>query len=691
MKKFIAILSLTCSLSAQVVDSVYFQRDCLPQNLPTLLKIIEEGSDHYKILDAITCVSKLSKDQSIKVLLIKKLENTLRGIKSHHDNEFSEKEPELIVALAEVIEKMGDSTGYSMIIDYFRNANWLSSRDQEFFEGIGSRIYYRPDMAEMFFLALTQLPPTTYALSRACQFFNANFNKISDPRFVRGILSAIERIEKAKEEKKENSNWTVFLKYLEEKCGSTFLTQIFNDQLWNSFVQKYGTQLSMEEKKIVDRFLIRIQSKPDSLVVEILARNFFDVQWGTAYPTSIKTSTAICDTFKSEGYETKIDDLWGYRCREESNNIKQTLYFYPDSNGKFCTLQKVRFSHPSVSKTILKTLQNRLTQQMGPGRKVNDVNEFGSAAWQEIMFWNWKGLEVYCFRNVYDSQWGKDLPLIEIIARDRQLIDLIKQEDSPDADLTNLAILPGEKPDEQITDSLSKDLKQWKAINIKTLLNNNPDSIYVMFNELLNWKSKNQQQRGAQLYLADYFIKSLSTKLGRLSDKQRKLINLSRFGIDYSPEEGVYSYNNRLMKNILNENLKGFWANIAVKWYIEIGGYDDGTEEEPNTFLKIIKYGEELLNQNSVGLLRKKILKALAEAYETWWSMSFINFEDEDGKKLDYKKDAESHRLKSIYYYEQFLNEFQKKARLFKIRETLKRLRLKLDTNCRTYYYNPGC
>ncbi len=71
MNRIIIIFLVACSLSEQVVNRVNTQTDCLPQNLQNLLKIIEEGSDHSKILDAIKCVPRLSKAQSIKMTLLK--------------------------------------------------------------------------------------------------------------------------------------------------------------------------------------------------------------------------------------------------------------------------------------------------------------------------------------------------------------------------------------------------------------------------------------------------------------------------------------------------------------------------------------------------------------------------------------------------------------------------------------------
>ncbi len=464
--------------------------------------------------------------------------------------------PELAVTLANGIEQMNDFLGYKMIIDYFRNAKWSKFRDQEFFNDVGVLVLSRKDMTELFFLTLTQLPPTTSALGRACQYFNANLDKMLDPRFVRGIVSAIVRIERAKKEKNENPYHFTVLKGFENECKKTFLAQLLNEQLRNSFIQKYGVHLSTEEKNIVSRFLNRIQVGPDSLVAEKMVRDFFNISWGKAYPDSIKTSIAICDTFKSEGYETRIDDLWGYRCNEENTDITQTLFYYPDSNGKICTLQKICFSRPSASRTILKVLQNRLAQQMGPGSKVKEVNEFGSAYWQEIMFWNWNGVEVYCFRNVCESQFGNDLPLIEILARHQQLTKIIKEADS-----VEVTLLSEEETGERLANILSNDLRLWRPTNINQILHHiDPDSIYTALTDLLSWKASNQTERGAQLYLADCLAQSLSINLGKLINKEKKEQILSTFGVQYSPGYDGTEYNHGLMKNIFKENLSGFWA-----------------------------------------------------------------------------------------------------------------------------------
>lgn len=687
MKRIIAIFLVACPLSAQVVNRVNTQTDCLPQNLPNLLKIIEEGSDHSKILDAIKCVPRLSKAQSIKMILLKRLEKTLHVIESLSDNVNPMRLPELAVTLANSIEKMNDSLGYKMIIDYFRNAKWSKFRDQEFFNDVGALVFSRTDMTEIFFLALTQLPPTTSALGRACQYFNANLDKMLDPRFVQGIVSAIVRIERAKNEKNENPYHFTVLKGFENECKKTFLAQLLNEQLRNSFIQKYGVHLSTEEKNIVSRFLNRIQVGPDSLVAEKMVHDFFNIPWGKAYPDSIKTSIAICDTFKSEGYETRIDDLWGYRCNEENNNITQTLFYYPDSNGKICTLQKIRFSRPSASRTILKVLQNRLAQQMGPGSKVKEVNEFGSAYWQEIMFWNWNGVEVYCFRNIYESQFGSDLPLIEILARHNQLTKIIKEADS-----VEVISLTQEEPEKQLVNHLSNDLRLWRAMDINQILHcTDPDSIFIVLNSLLSWKASNSFERGAQLYLADLLAQSMSIKFESLTNKEKKEQTLSTFGVRYAPGYDGIEYNHGLMKKISKEGMSGFWADEAFQWYLTEGWYTESSNEQPEAFLNIIAWGEEFLKQNPDSHIRGQVILALAEAHETGWSLSCASSEDAYVDRVRYQQAAENHRLQSIMYYEKLIRDYPKSHHSIMVREKLKRLRLKLDTNSRAFYYISDC
>ncbi len=98
--------------------------------------------------------------------------------------------------------------------------------------------------------------------------------------------------------------------------------------------------------------------------------------------------------------------------------------------------------------------------------------------------------------------------------------------------------------------------------------------------------------------------------------------------------------------------------------------------------------GEEFLGQNPDSHVRSKIILAIAEAHETGWSLSLASPEDAYVDNARYKSDAESHRKQSIAYYERVIKENPKAVM---IREKLKRLRLKLDTNSRAYYYIDGC
>lgn len=665
---------LLLTLQLLFVINVPAQENCVPQNIPNLLTTIEKGNDRYKILNAIICVSKLTKDEYTKNLLKQKLENTLGTTKALPDGSFPSNEPELVVTLAKALETMEDTLGFRMIVEYFRNANWASWKDQEFFDGIAARIWYRADMIEVFFLALTHLPPTTSVLGRACEFFNANREERTNPQFVKAVLSALTRIEK----KVQGAD-----PYSAETCSSTFLTQLLNDQLYDSFTKRYMAELSTDEKEIVNRFLIRLQSKPDSLVAVKLGKSFFSVEWGKEYSTHIKSTTAACDTFKGESYDTQIDDLWGYRCAEKKNDFEEILYFFPDTAGMSCTLQKIHITHPSASNTILGVLQNHLSSRMGTGQKVSDVHDAGSAYWQDIMFWKWNGMEVYCFRNVMDSQWGRELPLIEIIARHSELTKIIEE--------TNLAedlLAQEDDSKERLANVLQYDLNRWRSRGIAQILHFiNPDTIYTLLLDLLKWKASNQIERGAQLYLADLLAQSLSLNLGSLSERDKKRESLLTFGIQYSPGYDGMEYNHALMKTIFQEQLTGFWADEAFLWKLTKGSIPTSPNSALDVFKLVINTGEEFLRSHPESHVHKKVLFSVAAAHETGWSLSLASPADVYVNREQHLSNAPFHRQQAILLFEQFIREYPESPEAKIAREKLKRLKLNIDTNSRAFYY----
>jgi hypothetical protein len=82
-----------------------------------------------------------------------------------------------------------------------------------------------------------------------------------------------------------------------------------------------------------------------------------------------------------------------------------------------------------------------------------------------------------------------------------------------------------------------------------------------------------------------------------------------------------------------------------------------------------------------------EVLLALAEAYETWWSLSRASPEKEIyADPSQYQDGAETARDQAIAYYEQVLRQAPADAAAAAARRQLPRLRLGIDTNQRRFF-----
>ena len=84
--------------------------------------------------------------------------------------------------------------------------------------------------------------------------------------------------------------------------------------------------------------------------------------------------------------------------------------------------------------------------------------------------------------------------------------------------------------------------------------------------------------------------------------------------------------------------------------------------------------------------IRPIVLFALAQAYETWWSLSRASQDDPFvGDPAVYREGAEEARVKAIAYYERVAEVAPKSAPAVEAGSRLPRLRRGIDTHQRRY------
>lgn len=667
------------------VMQMYAQIPCKPEELAGYLKTIRTDTMGFNVKQAADCAVKLAPTKETVQLLMDRLDKTLQETKRLKPDHPPTNQADIVVALAEALYVLKGENGYKNIATYFESADWNTRRDQWFFDRIAVHSMIRPEMTETFYLALTRMPASAgVILGTACMTFNRvsdTFIIRDDPRFIRGVISALVRLEQWREVPNKEAAIS--------SCEKTLLSQLLDVKMKEAFLISYKAKLISDEQRILNRFLAKIEPPQDAAAVEQLAVAFFNLPWKAEFSVWQKNNPDLsCKTFHGASYVTNTDGLWCFACLSPSGTLQKRFYFYPDSEGKSCALQKVRFSYPSTSHEIITALTQRLSGRMGAGKSTSNVHDFGAAFWEDIFFWNWQGREVYAFRNKGRSSSGEGLPLIEILGRDTELASAIREEE-----VAEDRIIEEQK---QYEAAKRRRLYQDVAKSLPSLIQrlektSDPESQFSVLMELLSIIKKQGSDRAAQLYLANQLAEQLGSAGfgGKLADWQAKQQILSGYGVSYFQTHWMdVIYNHVFIKKIIDEGLSGYWAEEAYFAWVLMGShrYDGCTDGPTELFKRVIDRGEDFLKKNPMSHIQKELLKAIAEAHETGWSLSLASPDDEYVKAENYQAEAPDYQKKAISYYEQFVHEYPDSPEVVPYRSKLKRLRMGLDTNSRKFF-----
>lgn len=655
-------------------------RPCVAEELTHYLEIIERETAASQVEPAARCAAQLAPSKETVQLLSRRLDRVLDETRRLSPDQSPEYRASVAVALAEVLYALKITEGYDKIARYFAAADWNTRRDQEFFGGIAAYGYHRSEMTETFYLALLQLPASD-RLARACAAFNRINNRLvvrDEPRFIRAVLTALARLQQEKSV------------HAQDSCEKTLLSQLYDDTMRQAFQASLGEQLSAEERRILDRFLAKIASPPDADVVEQLTRAFFAVPW-KAESSSWQTRhpEVSCEAFHGYGFAPRADDLWCIACASQTGPLETRIYFYLDAAAKSCTLQKVRFSYPSTSQGVIAALTERLAGHLGPATSRSTVQDVSSACWEEVSLWTWQGRELYVFRNTSQARRGEGPPLVEILARDQELISAMKQEEAE----KHLEDIEWGLPQAHTLDrKLVRELRATFS-TLSILLAPEPpelEEVHLLLLRLLDSaKTAAPKRRPLLLLAADRLAERLEYQYPPSPQWEQQRQKLAGYGLtyEYDPLGGGWRYTHDLLWRIWSDYGTTAWGEHAFL-LLQSQGWDTGVgcAKGSDQFREVIRRGERFLKRRPQSPRRIDVLFAVAQAYETWWSLSQAAERDDYVDRAAYQAGAPGARTKAIKLYERVLCLAPDSLQAAYARRRLPRLKFGLDTNQRRFF-----
>ncbi len=178
-------------------------------------------------------------------------------------------------------------------------------------------------------------------------------------------------------------------------------------------------------------------------------------------------------------------------------------------------------------------------------------------------------------------------------------------------------------------------------------------------------------------------------------DWEKWQTQLSAFGVTYVPSsdaDGPLTYTGGLLKRVWTDYGQTDWGERAFL-VLQSRGWDMGPACEAGTdqFRAVIQQGLPFLEQHPRSSYQLDVQLTVAQAYETWWSLSQAQpaTGGDDSENVDpgkYQQGAEEVRQKAIAFYERLLQIAPQSDHAVYARRVLPRLKLGIDTGQRRFY-----
>jgi hypothetical protein len=425
-----------------------------------------------------------------------------------------------------------------------------------------------------------------------------------------------------------------------------------------------------------------------------LWENFEAISWEASLK-EWRTSHPDLDCVEPHGdrYSQTADEQWTSRCSSTPENADRAEWFFyafrledpPVSRLEQFRACIVAHSSDLLQRAFQFTAQ-RLNARYGiwenPGHL---LAESGSPFWREVRRWRRKDLEIY----LYIKAEPRKPASLELLARHRELLDALAE----DSNLREIEWgLQAEKElDRELGDALRGSLPNLPMLLKQEPARQNEQKLYTDMRRALDIAKTVPPEQQALLQLAVDRLADhiLVTDHAASPDWDEQRAQLAAHGMTYSWNElgGTWVYQHEYLWRVWQDDSNSPPGQEAFVMLLNKGwdttGYCGGGAEQ---FRKVIEHGEKFLETYPESPRRSAVEFALAQAYETWWSLSQASKADEYGQSDRYQAGADVAREKALSFYSHVLKLAPGSAEAAYARRELPRLKLSIDTNQRRYF-----
>jgi hypothetical protein len=434
----------------------------------------------------------------------------------------------------------------------------------------------------------------------------------------------------------------------------------------------------------------------EEVAAESIWKTFSAIQWSASYEDwKNHNSAAACVPYNPGFYTTgDMRDDWSYRCVSQKPRTEAYFFTLSPEDPPQARLEQVRisFSKPELQPLLAahQILAQHFNQLFGQGKKPGlSLVELGSGYWKQTLEWQTQELQILLYldepRDARRSQQlivlSRHKPLVEAMAegrqkRERRMYERPDYEKQMISDLT--AALRGSFP--ELPSLLDRENQKPDQAHIKT----------AAFSVLQSAQTAPAAQHPVLLLAADRIADRIFCEKEEADGCKPLREEMAAKGLTLELAElgGGWVYKHDLLWRVWKEAPETPWGEYAFLVLLRRGWSTSSVcADGSDRFREVIPKGEAYLASHPASKYRSEILLMVAQAYETWWSLSKATRGEDYADPASYREGAQQAREKALQYYA----EIAKLAApgsdaALSVRRHLPRLKLGVDTGQRAFF-----
>ena len=490
------------------------------------------------------------------------------------------------------------------------------------------------------------------------------------------------------------------------------------------------------------------QSDPPTADAEVqkLWTDFEKTAWGAPLQNwSALHADIPCAPFRGTMWARSADAQWAQQCSIRSElqaAAHWSFYIFALQEPLVPGLEQfdeTTIALPEQTLASVQTaLQARIAARYGPAEdRSPKIARARAVQWPEYLRWQAADLEIQLNLSEFDPQ--RKEGRVRLQARHRALLDALNEDERlKQIGSSNFLYEVGSTIDAQLADNLRADFPDEALMLMKQQPDPDPQK---MREAVQQWQSQLRSApptgqsgaRGAVIavpqnsWKVEEFHSALLRLLAaaRISPAARQPVlllaadrlawrlpwvmskdksqssrwqewrtQLAGLGVTYeqtfdSPDGSSWTYTGILLRRVWTDYPETDWGERAFLMLLSHGwGTGVGCEGGSDVFRQVIQQGLPFLEKRPNSPYHLDVQLALAQAYETWWSLSQAptDQEDSDANPHEYKEGAETARQQAIARYEHLLQSAPQSDQAAYARRVLPRLKQSIDTGQRRFY-----